>query len=57
MKLPYVPPRLLLNILLVLNVIACVWAQEKDLYTLQWILGIPLLAQIVFRWPGSEPKL
>ncbi len=57
MKLPYVPPRLLLNILLVLNVIACIWANEKHLLALEWILNILLLVQIVFRWPWLGPRL
>ena len=57
MKRPWGSHRLLLNILLVLNAIAYIWADAKDLFTLQFVLGIFLLAQIVFRWCRLGPNL
>jgi len=57
MKNQSILPRLLLNILLILNIIAYIWADAKDLFTLQFVLGIVLLAQIVFRWRWLGPKL
>ena len=57
MKIPYIPRTLLLNVLLVLTIIACIWVRKKDLITLEWILNILLFAQIVFRWPWLGPRL
>lgn len=57
MKIPYIPKTLLLNVLLVLTIIACIWVRKKDLITLEWILNILLFAQIVFRWPCLGPRL
>ena len=57
MKIPHISKSLLLNVLLVLTVIGDIWAKEKNLLTLEWILGIALLVQVIFRWPWTGPRL
>lgn len=57
MKIPYISKTLLLNVLLVLTIIGDIWAKEKNLLTLEWILGIALLVQVIFRWPWTGPRL
>ena len=56
MKIPYIPRSLLLNILLVLTIIGDIWAKEKNLLTLEWILGFALLVPVIFRWPWTGPR-
>jgi len=57
MKAPYVSKTLLLNVLLILNIIACVWTREKNLLTLEWFLCILLLILNLLRWPWTGPRI
>ena len=57
MKIPHISKSLLLNVLLVLTVIGDIWAKEKNLLTHEWIPGIALLVQVIFRWPWTGPRL
>lgn len=56
MKIPYDSKTLLLNVLFVLTILGEIWAKEKKLLTLEWILGIALLVQVIFRWPWTGPR-
>jgi hypothetical protein len=55
-KIPYDSKTLLLNVLFVLTILGEIWAKEKNLLTLEWILGIALLVQVIFRWPWTGPR-
>ena len=56
-KIPYVSKTLLLDILIVLDIIACIWARERNLVTLDWILCVLLLVLSLLRWPWNRSRL